>query len=112
MIKKGNERLTITLTKKQVKWLRQNAKRLNMPVSQFIKWMLDRNLATLLRNQYDDYELKEIIRIASTPWITTFNENGEKVLLTRKMKKSLHDEKKDFSLNDETEEINEDEFPF
>lgn len=112
MIKKGNERLTITLTQKQVKWLRKNAKRLNMPVSKFIKWMLDKNLAIIMRQNYDNQELKEIQRIASTPWIITFNEFEENPILTKKMKKKKMEDIERFHFNDETEEIDEDDLPF
>ena len=112
MIRKDNERLTITLTKKQVQWLRKNAKRLNMPVSKFIKWMLDKNLAIIMRQNYDNQELRQIQRIASTPWIITFNEYEEPQILTKKMKKTRMEEIKRFHFDDEAEEVDEDDLPF
>lgn len=68
MVKEGNERIIITLTKKQVAFIRENAKRLKVTPSRFIKWLLDKNISHLL-NRIPEDELNEIIRIAKMKWI-------------------------------------------
>lgn len=68
MIKQNNERLTITLSKKQVCWLKNGAKKLGISTSTFIKWLIDKNITRILCNMTEE-ELKETIKIAKMPWI-------------------------------------------
>lgn len=76
MIKPENEILKITLSKKQVKWLRDNAKKFHMTVSKFVKWLIDKNTANLARRAMTQEELDEFIRIVRTPWIK-FNDDDD-----------------------------------
>jgi len=68
MIKDSNERITITLTKKQISWVRAQAKRLDMRPSQFIKWLMDKNIANLI-SRLPSNDLEYLIKIAKTQWI-------------------------------------------
>ena len=76
MIKPENERLMITLSKKQVKWLNDSAKKLGMTTSKFIKWLIDKNVASMARKLMTEEQLQELIRILKTPWIN-FDEEDE-----------------------------------
>ena len=76
MIKSENERLTITLSKKQVKWLNENAKKLGITTSKFVKFLIDKNVASLARRMMDEEQLDMLIRIVKTPWIK-FDEEKE-----------------------------------
>lgn len=67
-VKDTNERIIITLTKKQVAFIRNNAKRLNITPSRFVKWLIDKNISHLI-NRMSDEELNEIIRIARIKWL-------------------------------------------
>lgn len=67
-VKDTNERIIITLTKKQVAFIRNNAKRLNITPSRFVKWLIDKNISHLI-NRMSDEELNEIIRIAKIKWL-------------------------------------------
>ncbi len=68
MIKSTNERISLTLTKKQVDWIRTQAKRLDMSPSRFIKWMLDRNLSKLI-NRLPEEDLQRLIKLAKVKWL-------------------------------------------
>lgn len=68
MVKDSNERITITLTKKQINWVREQAKRLDMRPSQFIKWLMDKNIANLI-NRLPNEDLEYLIKIAKTKWV-------------------------------------------
>lgn len=68
MIKNTNIRRMITLSKKQDKWLSTNAKKLNMSYSNFIKFLIDKNISHLI-SKLPKKELDEIIKIAKTPWL-------------------------------------------
>lgn len=68
MIGKDSKRLYLTFSKRQADWLIDNAKRLNMTTSKFVKWLIDKNIGHLI-NQLTDKELKELIRIAKTKWL-------------------------------------------
>lgn len=68
MVKDSNERITITLTKKQISWVREQAKRLDMRPSQFIKWLMDKNIANLI-NRLPNEDLEYLIKIAKTKWV-------------------------------------------
>lgn len=69
MIRPENERLTITLSKKQVKWLNDSAKKLGMTTSKFVKFLIDKNAASMARRLMTDEELEKFIKIIKTPWI-------------------------------------------
>lgn len=64
-----NGRLDITLSKKQIAWLRKTAKQLKISVSQLIKKLIDRSLDNLIKKLPED-DLNELIRIAKTPWLS------------------------------------------
>lgn len=68
MIKDTNERITITLTRKQITWIRAQAERMGTTPSKFIKWLMDKNLAHLI-NRLPERDLKEIIRLAKVQWL-------------------------------------------
>lgn len=68
MVKKNNERIIITLTKKQVAFIRQNAKRLDITPSRFVKWLIDKNVSHIL-NRLPEQDLEELIRIAKVNWV-------------------------------------------
>lgn len=74
MVKDGNERIIITLTKKQVAFIRTNAKRLKITPSRFVKWLIDKNLSHII-NRLPERELQELIRIAKIRWID-FDDEG------------------------------------
>ena len=76
MVKKDNERLMITLSKKQVDWLRKSAKKLGMTTSKFVKWLIDKNLARFA-NELTSEELDRLIKIIRTPWIKFYDENDD-----------------------------------
>lgn len=75
MVKEGNERIIITLTKKQVKFIRQSAKKLGITPSKFIKWLLDKNISHMM-SRIPPHELDEIIKIAKFNWVS-FAEFGD-----------------------------------
>lgn len=72
MIKTENERLTITLSKKQIQWINEQAKKLHLTASKFISWMLSRKAQEiheyekLMNQQIDWIELNQILH---TNWI-------------------------------------------
>lgn len=68
MVREDNERLIITLTKKQVAWIRDNAKRLKTTPSKFVKWLIDKNIGHLI-NRLPEKDLEELIRIAKVKWL-------------------------------------------
>lgn len=74
MVKKWNERITITLPKNQMKWLRKTAKSRHKTVSDYIKEILSSQrffyepIFDPVDNMTEE-ELKEVIRIAKTPWL-------------------------------------------
>lgn len=67
-VKDTNERIIITLTKKQVAFIRTNAKKLGITPSRFVKWLLDKNISHLLCRMGED-ELNEVIRVAKIKWV-------------------------------------------
>lgn len=68
MVKKGNIRVSVTFSETQAKWIRDNAKKLGMSTSRFIKFLIDKNMGKFLQMLPSD-KLDEIIRIAKTPWL-------------------------------------------
>lgn len=68
MVKDGNERIIITLTSKQVKWIRDSAERLKTTPSKFIKWLIDKNVGHLI-NRLPERDLEWLIKIAKTKWL-------------------------------------------
>lgn len=83
MIKKGNERIILTLPEKQVAWLRKMAKKAKTTPSQYIKWILCKKFEEIwkfFRYTYDDLEdIREFVieqdipentmEIIKTKWI-------------------------------------------
>lgn len=76
MIRPENEILKITLSKKQVKWLKDSAKKLGMTTSKFVKFLIDKNTASLARRVMTQDELDKFIKIARIPWIR-FDDDDE-----------------------------------
>lgn len=74
MVKEGNERIIITLTKKQVSFIRTNAAKLKITPSRFVKWLIDKNLSHII-NRLPEKEIEELIRIAKIRWVD-FDEEG------------------------------------
>lgn len=68
MVKKTNERIIITLTKKQVAFIRENAKRLDITPSRFIKWLLDKNISALV-SRLPERDLQALIELAKVKWV-------------------------------------------
>lgn len=85
-IKEDNERITITLTKRQVEWVREQSKRLKIRPSQFIKWLMDKNIANLI-NRLPQEDLETLIKLAKVKWVGFKDEfdyqmeDSEKMLL-------------------------------
>lgn len=75
-VKKGNERIWITLTAKQVAFIRENAKRLDMTPSRFVKWLLDKNIGHLI-NRLPERDLETLIQIAKTKWVDFYEDDEE-----------------------------------
>ena len=67
-VKKGNVRLSVTFSEQQAKWVQNNAKKLGMTTSRFIKFLMDKNIAKFM-NMLPSEKLDELIRIAKTPWL-------------------------------------------
>lgn len=70
MIKQTNERITITLSKSQVNWLKTLAKQKQITVSTLVSYMLMSDiekLCTILER--NNHNLQETIRIAKTKWL-------------------------------------------
>lgn len=67
-IKKTNERIWITLTKRQVEFIRENAKKLDMTPSRFVKWLLDKNIGHIV-NRLPERDLERLIKIAKVKWL-------------------------------------------
>lgn len=68
MVKQSNERITITLTKKQVDWIREQAKAMDTTPSKFIKWLMDKNIAHLI-NRLPEEDIQELCRLAKVKWL-------------------------------------------
>lgn len=68
MISKDSERLQLTFSKKQAKWLKDQAKRLNMTTSKFVKWLIDKNIGHLV-NRLPQEDLDYLIKIAKVDWL-------------------------------------------
>lgn len=68
MVKENNERITITLTKKQIGWIRAQAKRLDMRPSTFVKWMLDKNIGHLI-TRLPEQDIQRLIKLAKVQWL-------------------------------------------
>lgn len=72
-VKETNERVQITLTKKQSKWLKEFAKEHNITPSKYISWLLYRKaeeMITLLKLKKDDELTQEKFNeIIKAKWI-------------------------------------------
>lgn len=70
MIKKGNQRFSITMSNEQVKWLDKCAKTMKCSRSKAIRWLISKNAVSLAAQSImSEDELQELIRIAKTPWV-------------------------------------------
>ena len=67
-VKSTNERVYVTFSKEQAKWIRTNAKKLGMTTSHFIKFLIDKNIAKFV-NVLTPSEQENLIRIIRTPWL-------------------------------------------
>lgn len=67
-VKDGNTRIQVTMSQKQAKWIRDNAKKLGMNPSKFVKFLIDKNIGKFMSMLPAD-KLEELIRIAKTPWL-------------------------------------------
>lgn len=72
-VKEGNERMFITLSNQQAKWIRTNAKKLGMTTSRFIKFLIDKNIGKFIA-MLPSEKLDELIRIAKVKWLDFDNE--------------------------------------
>lgn len=68
MVKEGNERIYLTFSKKQAKWLRETSKKLGMTTSNFVKWLIDKNIGHLI-NRLPNEDLEYLIKICKTKWL-------------------------------------------
>lgn len=76
MVRETNERLTITLTKKQIEWLKRTAKKLKISVSELVSFLINKNVSLMIRNFTTDEELDRLYKIAKTPlWINLDDED-------------------------------------
>ena len=65
-IKKTNQRIMITLSKKQVAWIEKLAKQTKLTKSNLIKWLVSKNVEVLIEYIYrkeNDLTNKEIYQI-------------------------------------------------
>lgn len=73
MIKESNERLQITMSKKQRKWLLEFCKNHDITPSKYICWMLSKKaeeMLLLLKINEDNFETREdLMQIIKTNWI-------------------------------------------
>ncbi len=73
MIKETNERIMITLPKKQVAWLRDFCAKKHITTSTFIKYLLVKKtseLAELINIMEHQEDINEIVRIiTTTKWL-------------------------------------------
>lgn len=72
MIKETNERIMITLPKKQVEWLREFCNKKHITTSTFIKYLLVKKtneLAELIGIMEQPDDLNELIKIVQTKWV-------------------------------------------
>jgi hypothetical protein len=71
-IKKTNQRIMITLSKKQVAWIEKLAKQTKLTKSNLIKWLVSKNVEVLIEYIYrkeNDLTNDEIYRIIKTSWL-------------------------------------------
>lgn len=68
MIKETNTRITITVSKKQNEFLEEGAKKLKISKSQFVKWLMDKNI-TRIADTWTEKEFEEIKRICKIKWV-------------------------------------------
>ena len=68
MIKDTNTRVMITLSKSQANWLKTNSKKLKMSISNFVKFLIDKNIGHLLFKLPKQHQ-KLIFEIAKIPWL-------------------------------------------
>lgn len=71
--KEKSMRLQVTVSKEQGQWITNNAVKLGMTISQFIKWLLNKNLGNALSN-YSKLDRARIEMIAGKPIPQTLEE--------------------------------------
>lgn len=69
MIRPENDRISITLSRKQIRWIEEQSKRLNMTKSKFIKWLLDKNIAKIMSAILKQENNDNLLKIAKVKWI-------------------------------------------
>ena len=74
-IKKGKERIILTLPEKQVEWLRKMSKKADKTPSKFISIFLARkadelyNFLKFQETKPTDEELEELLKVIKTKWL-------------------------------------------
>lgn len=102
MIKDSNERITLTLTRKQVAWLKKQAEELEMTPSRLVKWLMANSLAKLCRQVRED-DWQRLCKIARTPWVD-FDDDDDDQESPRGSKWIDDDENEDSSMRFEMPE--------
>lgn len=68
MIKQTNTRIMITFSKAQANWLKTQSKKLNMTISNFVKFLIDKNIGHLIFKLPKEKQ-QLIFKIAQTKWL-------------------------------------------
>ena len=64
MVNSNNVRMTFTFSKKQAEWIRRCAKKCNLQPSQFIKWLIDKNIGRFFaRMSWKDRDIIETLSL-------------------------------------------------
>lgn len=73
MVKDSNERITITLPKAQMQWLRKTCEKAKIKPSDYIKWILCRKAEEIIEilklQEMDINSQEELLEIIRTPWV-------------------------------------------
>lgn len=74
MVSKKNERIIITLSKKQIAWIREQASSKEVTPSKFLRWLIGLKISELdnyinSRGDKVQQQLDEMTRIANTKWL-------------------------------------------
>lgn len=78
MIKKSNTRVIITLSKKQLEWIDETRKQLEMTRSKLIKWLMNKNLSHII-SALPSQQIEYIYKIAKTNWVNLEDEEGDEI---------------------------------
>lgn len=71
-VKDTNQRIMITLSKKQITWIEKLAKQTRLTKSNLIKWLISKNVEVLIEYIYrkeNNLTNEEIYRIIKTSWL-------------------------------------------